>query len=128
MGTRPAPQKPEWLAPGAEVVVKTTGGYGMNTQVTQTTVKTVSTHFFTVEGMPNRFRVATQDHHETGHGSRYSHVFRLDTDEARRWLDASRRAKLIAAAREACYVCSRDGVKDLGNRLTAIAALQAIKD
>lgn len=131
MGTRPAPERPAWLVPGAPVVVKTTGGYGMRTDVTQTTIKNVSTQFFTVndsDGMVNRFRVGTQDRHEQGHGGRYSRVFPLDSGEARKWLDADRRAKLITVAREACYRCVNEGINRREWRLAAIKALQAIED
>lgn len=131
MGARPAPERPAWLVPGAEVVVKTTGGYGMRTEVTRTTIKNVSTQFFTLndrDGMVNRFRVGTQDHHETGSGAWWSKVLPLDSSEARKWLDADRRAKLIAAAMEACEVCARGGITVRDYRIAAIKALQAIED
>lgn len=128
MTSRPAPQRPEWLVPGAEVVVRTSSSYGGRTDVRETTIKTVATHSFTINGSTDRYRVATQDHHGSGNYGSFSQVFPLDSSEARRWLATDRRAKLLAAARDACSLCARGGVTERKHRQAAIAALQAIED
>jgi hypothetical protein len=98
--------------------------------VKQTTVATVSAHFFTLIGHGStRFRVGTQDHHEAGSWGRFSQVYPLDSDKARSALAAQRRATQIMKARDACDAWSRRSSgrsKEL--RLAAIEALQAVQD
>lgn len=132
MSTRPAPERPDWLVPGAPVVAVTTGDAARNAPyraTAQTTVNTVGAQFFTLTSHKGiRFGVRTQDHHGPGMCSSWIRVYPLDSDEARQALDDLRREKLIHYARVMCARCSNGKVVEANDRRATIRALQALDD
>jgi hypothetical protein len=106
---------PEWLVPGAPVVVYNRGGTSTPGNPTKTKVNKVATKSFTVEGSTERFQIR-----------RSRVVAPLDSDEARHELSEARKRKLARLAQHACEQWMRSPGE--GNRIAAIEALQAVED
>jgi hypothetical protein len=72
-----------------------------------------------------RFSLDQQIHRGSGMWAVTTHVFPLDSDQARASLDAARRRELISAAKSACDSWQRNPSRE--RRLAAIEALQAVE-
>lgn len=88
--------KPDWLVPGAEVVLYSTGSDRLH--IRRDRVKKVAGQSFTVEGEHEpRFRISRM---EASCGSDWSSYWRrvvpLDSDKARELLAMARRQRLIS--------------------------------
>lgn len=127
--------RPDWLVPGAEVVVFTIGGKGVGLGVPDakaTTITTIAAQSFCIVGSTDRFKIRTQEHYQRGDGGWSGHfggtrrVVPLDSDEGRRELDKFRRMRLERSAHVTCETWIRK--RNVENRLAAIAALQAVDD
>lgn len=100
MTARLVPARPDWLVPGAPVVVYNTDP--RNPFAEETTVARIADHTFTVA----------------------SSVVSAET--AREALSGARRRELVDRARIACAARRRD--QSTENRLALIAALQVVED
>lgn len=123
MTTRPAPVAPDWLVPGAKVVVHSS--YGGTQRASRAEVAKVAVHSFTVTGSPIRFRIDDQKHYDDT-TRRLTQVVPEDSPEGQKLLAASRRRMKTKRARDACQEWAREGTRE--TRLAAIAALQAVED
>jgi hypothetical protein len=128
MTTTPAPERPDWIVPGADVLV--VKGFREQT-IARTKIAKVYKRYFTVElnwCATDRFDLERQEHRSPGMWTSDVHVYPIDSDKARELIDQARRRRLVSKAREACDRWSRAtaGVREL--RLAAIAALQAVED
>lgn len=118
--------RPEWLIPGAKVIVHRTGTYASH--IKTTSIAKIETKSFTVEGSPFRYQIRTLDRHEPGAWGAREQVIPVDSDEARKLLSDDHRRKLVRKAQSACdrYRCLSVDNREI--RLAAIAALQAVED
>lgn len=123
MSKQQTPTTPEWLTPGAEVVVYNDGP---SPAVRVTTVLKVAKLTFTVKGEDTRFRVSRQDARQGGTWGWIRRCVPVGSDKAAQILDQHRRNKLMTRARAACDDWLR--LLDPENLDAAIAALQALKD
>lgn len=89
--------KPEWLVPGAEVVLYSTGGAGTPLHVKQSAVFKVAGQSFTVmDAREPRFQIQGMAARCGSGWSAYTrHVVSLDSDEADEKLAAAREQRLI---------------------------------
>lgn len=128
MNTTDLPAKPDWLTPGAKVIVhRTSTG---TSRIKVTTIAKIATKSFTVADSPARYRLSTLDRHETGTWGAWERIIPLDSDEGRELLDRERRRRLVVQARNACdrWMVARAKGSNRELRLAAIAALQAVED
>lgn len=122
---------PDWLVPGARVLLYTVFAGGQTAQVVKTTVDRVATRSFTVtrDGEP-RFPIAELPVANVVDVSDLvvpqRHCVPLDSAEARRMLADDRTRMLIAKADLALSRWQRERTRSA--RLDLIAALQAIRD
>lgn len=116
-------ERPEWLVPGAEVVV-VHGHYGEN--VNTTTINTIAKRSFTVSGSDRRFSIDRQEHRPRDVWSSTWHVYPVESDEGQEFLAAKHQRRIEREARNACDRWMRNRTRE--NRLAAIAALQAIDE
>src|ERR1700755_2658625 len=102
MTANPAPVAPDWIIPGAEVLV--VRGY-RDESVIRTRVAKVRKRYFTVDHRAFadlRFSLDRQGRSRGGVWSSTTRVIPLDSDEARGLLETGRRRQLANRAREAC--------------------------
>ncbi len=120
---------PEWLAPGAKVLV-----YTANTTVASTrhlkitTVKKLAGKSFTVDDeYEPRFKLADQSGRiqHGGFSSTIRMVVPFESDEARLQLEGLRLYRLQARARNAVETWMRS--RNRWNRMAAIEALEAVE-
>lgn len=118
-------QRPDWLKPGAEVVVWT-DGYGRRVlHVTRATVAKVAQKSFTVEGVTDRFDIRTMTAKGGGAWDRGRSVAPADSDQAKAVLESARHQRLTYKARAAVEAWEKKRTRE--TRLAAIAALQAVE-
>lgn len=117
----------DWIKPGAEIVVYSRG-YSGDSHPRRTTVKTRATRSFTVEGIPDRFRLDTMETKTTGTwtSARSWVAIAPDSVKAVAMFEAQRKQSLVFGAQVAMDKWERDRTRE--NRLAAIAALQAVED
>lgn len=121
------PTAPEWLVPGAPVVLYSEGGTSSSRGVQTSRVVKVAKQSFTVESEPHRrFRIDTCSSRGPGTWDATRYVVPLDSDRARTELEGARRRLLASKARNAVdeWLSKRTRT----TRLAAIAALQAVED
>lgn len=120
-----APDRPEWLVPGTEVVVFPTGGTTIPNDTRKSTIERVAAKTFTVTHYPNRFTIATQTSREgSGVWAKTICVVPADSERGRVELAALARRRRYARAYRACRVWMADDTPT--NRAAAIAALRAL--
>lgn len=120
--------RPEWLVPGAEVVVFTAGS-PIPRNAKRTTIHRVAAQSFTVDGSDVRFKLTTQEYHQRSGAWGFGWTRRVvpaNSIEGRRELAVESEYRLECAARDACETWTRERTRE--NRLAAIAALQAIDE
>lgn len=117
--------RPEWLVPGAKVVLYSTGGASTPRNVVITTITKVATKSFTVENSTEpRFRIDTLSCRQGGTWGWTRHVVPADSDEGRAEIAAEQRRRKVLKAEWLCEAWIR--LPDEEGRLAAIAALQAL--
>lgn len=119
---------PDWLVPGAEVVVYSFGGVTTSSNVKTTTIAKVNKTTFRVAdpGEP-AFRLSTCSVRQGGSWSSWiRQVVPADSETARAELAAERRRTQLMDARHAVDAWSQQLNRE--TRLAAIAALQAVED
>jgi hypothetical protein len=126
MATRPAPEKPDWLIPGADVIACVMGSSA--DRISRHRIAKVSVHSFTLEGSTTRFRVATQDYREPGSWGRRTRIVPVDSEEGRQLLAGAQRSNVRSRAIKACEEWTRHNTGTRELRLAAITALQAVED
>lgn len=118
-------ERPDWLKPGAEVVIWT-DDYGLRViGVTRTKVATVAQKSFTVEGTSDRFDVRTMKSKTSGAWDRVRFLSPVGSEKAKAVLEEARHRKLTSRARTAVETWNTRRTRE--NRLAAIAALQAVE-
>lgn len=118
-------QRPDWLKPGAEVVIWT-DDYGYRVlHVKRTKVAMVAQKSFTVEGTSDRFDVQRMATKGGGAWDRERHVAAVDSEKAKAVLEESRQQQLTHRAWAAVDQWNKKRTRE--NRLAAIAALQAVE-
>lgn len=122
---RSAPIAPEWVTPGTKVLV--VQGYPNEKQsIAKKTIDKVYKRYFTVTDSDLRFSLNHQGHQPADVWTSPTRVFPLDSDEAKKILEAARRRRLVKTAENAFAEWQRR--PSPSTRLTAIEALQAVED
>lgn len=125
--TETRPVAPEWLVPGAEVVV--IHGRYQDETVIPTTVARVYKRYFTVAHESfagGRFSLDRQERRGTGTWAMTTQVLQRGSPEATRYVEASRKRRLLRVAKDACVEWHRNPVR--AARVAAIRALEAVED
>ena len=118
-------QRPDWLKPGAEVVIWT-DDYGRRVlNVTHAKVAKVAQKSFTVEGTSDRFDVQRMTAKGGGAWDRARHVAPVDSEKAKAVLEESRQQQLTYRASAAVDQWNKKRTRE--NRLAAVTALQAVE-
>jgi hypothetical protein len=124
MTTKPAPTAPDWLVPGAKVLIQTFGNHTEHIKISS--VNKIAAQSFTVDGFPHRFKIATQIYNAPGTWGGHSRVIPVDSDEARKLIGIARKSRLDRIARNACDNWIR--LRTHEARVAAITALLAVED
>lgn len=118
-------QRPDWLKPGAEVLIWS-DDYGRDVRgVTTTTVTKVWAKTFLVDDHADKFEIEGLKSRPKGTWARPTLCAPVDSDRARTVLEKLRHQNLMWDARMAVEAWGKQRTRE--NRLAAIAALQAIE-
>lgn len=118
-------QRPNWLKPGAEVVIWS-DDYGRVVRgVTTTTVTKVWPKTFAVEDHADKFEITGMRSKPKGTWARPTFCAPVDSDEARAVMAKLRHQNLMWDARRTVDAWNKQRTRE--NRLAAIAALQAVE-
>lgn len=127
MNVKALPDVPDWLVPGAEVVLYSTGGAGVPRDVRRDTIAKVTKHSFTVTGEHEpRFRIDRCSADQGGTWGWTRHVVPAGSDVARAELAGARHRRLIAKA-DMAYDAWRHS-RDKRSLAALISVLQAIDE
>lgn len=118
-------ERPDWLKPGAEVVIWT-DDYGRRAiGVTRTKVAKVAQKSFTVEATTERFDIRSMASKGVGAWDRGRFVAPAGSEKAKAVLEEVRHQQLTSRARTAVDTWNKQRTR--WSRLAAIAALQAVE-
>lgn len=118
--------KPDWIATGTKVLCYTRGRAIGTLKITEIG-KVAKQSFILADEREGRFRITREpSRHEGGTWGWTRCVIPLDSDTARRLLREKNLSGQRQQARNACDKYARNQTKE--NRLTAIAALQAVEE
>jgi hypothetical protein len=120
-------ERPDWLKPGAEVVIWTEDNYRRQLRgVTTTTVTKVWAETFTVAAGTDTFEIhGLMTKSTAANGFRLAFCAPAGSDEARAVLENLRHQNLSWAARKAVETWDKKRTRE--NRMAAITALQAVE-
>jgi hypothetical protein len=119
------PTAPEWLLPGAEVIVWHNYASRDIVEVVTSKIETVGKRYFSVAGRPERFSIRTLSHGGRDYGIT-RHVLPKDSDEGRRILKRAAQLRTVRYAEGKVKEWLR--LPTPSSRKAAIAALQAVDD